>query len=141
MLNALSAMPGVQGYLDDAKEFGLKIGLASSSDCDWVTGHLGRLGLLGYFDCIVGSDDVQRTKPSPELYNLVLDELDIGSDEAIVLEDSPNGVLAAHRAGIYCVAVPNVMTRGLEFEHAGMRLESLADISLGELLEKVNGSG
>ena len=62
----------------------------------------------------------------------------VDAEEAIVLEDSPNGVMAAKRAGIFCVAVPNVMTRGLQFDHADILLDSLEDISLEVLLEKVN---
>jgi len=138
MIVVLSAMPGVQGYLDDAKGLGLKIGLASSSPCEWVTGHLDRLGLTHYFDCIKGSDDVLRTKPDPRLFLAVLEELELGADEAVVLEDSPNGVLAAKRAGIFCVAVPNSMTRDLKFDHADMRLESLEDLSLKKLLQLAN---
>jgi beta-phosphoglucomutase-like phosphatase (HAD superfamily) len=62
-----SVLPGVLDYLESAKAMGLKIGLASSSECAWVTGHLSRLGLIDYFDSIKGSDDVQNTKPDPEL--------------------------------------------------------------------------
>lgn len=132
-------MPGVEGYLKDARQLGMKIGLASSSTCEWVTDHLGRLGLLGYFDSIYGSDDVERTKPDPALYLSVLADFALQPEEAIVFEDSPNGVLAANRAGIFCVAVPNAMTHGLPLDHADMRLESLADLSLGELLQQLNG--
>jgi beta-phosphoglucomutase-like phosphatase (HAD superfamily) len=69
----------------------------------------------------------------------VLADFALQPEEAIVFEDSPNGVLAANRAGIFCVAVPNAMTRGLPLDHADMRLESLADLSLGELLQQLNG--
>jgi HAD superfamily hydrolase (TIGR01509 family) len=138
MIMTRTAMPGVQDYLDDARRLGLNIGLASSSTCEWVTTHLGRLGLVDYFDTIKGSDDVHRTKPDPQLFLAVLDDLKVGAEEAIVLEDSPNGVLAANRAGIYCVAVPNGMTRELQFDHADMQLESLADVPLEVLLAKIN---
>jgi len=138
MIMNRTAMPGVQDYLDDARRLGLSIGLASSSTCEWVTAHLERLGLVDYFDTIKGSDDVQRTKPDPQLFLAVLDDLKVGAEEAIVLEDSPNGVLAANRAGIYCVAVPNGMTRELQFDHADMQLESLADVPLEVLLAKIN---
>ncbi len=130
-------LPGVEAYLKDAKRLGLKIGLASSSSCQWVTGHLTRLGLIDYFDCIYGSDDVQCTKPDPELYLAVLGMFNLRGDQAIVLEDSPNGVLAAKRAGTFCVAVPNEMTRQLPLEQADLRIDSLADLSLEELLEIV----
>ena len=82
-----------------------------------------------------------RTKPDPELYQLVLDALDLRADQAIALEDSPNGVLAAKRAGIFCVAVPNAVTRQLSLDQADLRLTSLADLSLEQLLAQVRSTG
>jgi HAD superfamily hydrolase (TIGR01509 family) len=137
LIMARDAIPGVRTYLEDARKMGLKIGLASSSGCEWVTSHLKRLELFDYFDCIKGSDDVQQTKPAPDLFLAVLADLNVAPQEAIVLEDSPNGILAAKRAGIYCVAVPNTMTEGLDFKNADFRLYSLEDLSLKELLVKV----
>jgi beta-phosphoglucomutase-like phosphatase (HAD superfamily) len=134
LISAQPVLPGVKDYLVEAKKLGLKVGLASSSPCDWVTGHLSRLGLIQYFDCIYARDDVRRTKPDPELYLTVIDEFQIGPEEAVVFEDSPNGILAAKRAGLLCVAVPNPLTRQLRLDHADFRLNSLAEMPLSELL-------
>lgn len=140
LISERSIEPGVVGYLRDAKKMGLKIGLASSSTCQWVTDHLSRLGLLDYFDCIMASDDVERTKPDPELYLGVMKELEVSADQAVVFEDSPNGILAAKRAGLFCVAVPNVLTFQLSLDQADLCLDSLADIPLKELLQKVDNT-
>lgn len=130
--------PGVEAYLRDARRLGLKIGLASSSPCSWVAGHLERLGLIGYFDCLRARDDVKVTKPDPALYLAALDCLGVPAESALALEDSPNGVLAARRAGIFCVAVPNPLTRLLPLDHANLRVESLAEMPLSELLRQVS---
>lgn len=130
-------LPGVEDYLKSARRLGLKIGLASSSSCEWVTGHLERLGLLDYFDCIKTADDVQFTKPDPELYQAVLEELGLRPQEAIVFEDSPNGILAAKQAGLICIAVPNALTRQLSTNHADFRLDSLEEMPLDELICRV----
>ena len=129
--------PGVLGYLEDARSLGLKIGLASSSPCDWVTGHLTQRGLIGYFDCILARDDVSRVKPAPELYLSVLAELDVRAEEAFVIEDSPIGVRAAQKAGLFCVVVPNALTARMPLDHADMRLDSLEDISLEALMAEI----
>jgi HAD superfamily hydrolase (TIGR01509 family) len=134
LIAAQPVRPGVVDYLRDARRLGLKIGMASSSSCAWITGHLTRLGLLEYFDCLQGKDDVQRTKPDPELYLSALEKLGVSNTQAIVFEDSPNGILAARRAGIRCVAVPNPVTRQLPLDGADLRLESLADLPLEQLL-------
>lgn len=133
-------MPGVENYLLRGRALGLKIGLASSSSCAWVTGHLKRLDLIEHFDSILGSDDVKRTKPAPDLYLLSLEKLGVSPDQAVVFEDSPNGVAAAKTAGIFAVAVPNTITRQLSLEQADLCLDSLEDMSLDTLLGRLNQS-
>jgi HAD superfamily hydrolase (TIGR01509 family) len=128
--------PGVEQYLCDARRLGLKVGLASSSTCGWVTGHLDRLGLLSYFDCIRAREDVTLTKPDPELYASAVRELGVAPHEALALEDSPNGILAAKRAGLYCLAIPNELTRQLSLDLADLCLDSLANLPLEQLLNK-----
>ncbi len=137
-----SVLPGVQDYLADARRLGLKVGLASSSSRAWVTGHLARFGLNGAtFDYLCCGDEVKRTKPDPELYLANLGALAVRGDQAVALEDSPNGVAAAKAAGLYCVAVPNALTRRLDFDRADMCLDSLADMPLEELLEEIERKG
>jgi HAD superfamily hydrolase (TIGR01509 family) len=136
-----SIRPGVLDYLEGARRRGLKTGLASSSSCEWVTGHLARLNLLSYFDCIRASNDVPRTKPDPALYLEVLGCLQVPAGQAVAFEDSPNGVQAAKRAGLYCVAVPNDITRHFSLEPADLQLGSLADLPLDELLASLNHAG
>lgn len=132
-----TVLPGIEAYLSDAKRLGLKVGLASSSSRQWVYGHLLRLGLTAHFDCIKCGDEVTHKKPDPELYLTVLNELGVEAEQAIALEDSPNGVRAAQRAGIFCVAVPNPVTCQLPLDHADLRLASLADLPLEDLIAEV----
>ena len=126
-------LPGVEEYLQSATALGLRVGLASSSTRDHVRGHLHRLKLLDYFHSIRCFEDTDRHKPDPTPYLKVLEDLGAKADEAIALEDSPNGVAAAKAAGIFCVAVPNPITCRLPLEHADHRLVSLAE----EPLEKI----
>jgi len=71
----------------------------------------------------------------------VLEYLGVRAEEAIAFEDSPNGVLAAKRAGLYCVAVPNPTTKQLRLEGADLVLDSLADLPLEELIARVEAGG
>jgi HAD superfamily hydrolase (TIGR01509 family) len=133
-------LPGVQDYLAEARGMSLRLGVASSSSRDWVMSHLGDRGLLSYFEVVHTADDVERTKPDPALFLLTLESLGVEAGEAFVLEDSPNGVTAAQRAGIFCVAVPNSLTRLLSLDHADLRLESLTEMSLVELVARVESA-
>ncbi|MBC8079741.1 MAG: HAD family hydrolase [Gorillibacterium sp.] len=129
--------PGVEEYIKAAKSAGLRVGLASSSPASWVHGHLSRYGILELFECIRTSDNVSQVKPDPELYLQVLDEFGISPEEALVFEDSPNGALAAERAGIRCVIVPNTVTTHLQFGKVTHRIHSMADITLADLIHLV----
>ncbi len=127
---------GVLDYLTTAQHLNIRCGIASSSSHQWVDTHLARLGLIQHFEKIICSDDVApgRTKPNPDLFLKALDQLQVRANEAIVFEDSPNGVTAANRAGIFVVAVPNPLTARLPMVGENLKVHSLADLPLPDLL-------
>ncbi|MFH1524785.1 MAG: HAD family hydrolase [Chloroflexota bacterium] len=133
-LGTLSALPGVLDYIKDAKRFGLRLAVASSSKHDWVDGYLSQLGLFDDFEVIVCRDEVQRVKPAPDLFLAALKALHISAKEVLVFEDSPNGILAAKRAGIRVVAVPNPITAQGTIDGADLFLSSMTDKPLEEVL-------
>ena len=132
-------LPGVLETIHDAKRLGLKLAIASSSPHSWVDTHAKRLGIFEHFDAVICADDVGagRTKPNPDLYLLALTQLKVQKNEAVVFEDSPNGVAAARSAGIFVVAVPNPVTSLLQFQGEDLMLTSLSDLYLPRLLDKV----
>ena len=134
-----SILPGVLDYIHEAKRLGLKLAIASSSPHSWVDAHTERLGIFHYFDVVICKDDVGagRTKPNPDLFLLALDQLQVQKNEAVVFEDSPNGVKAANRAGVFVVAVPNPVTSLLVIEGANLILPSLSELTLSDLIRKV----
>jgi HAD superfamily hydrolase (TIGR01509 family) len=133
---AQPVLPGVKKLLQRARAAGLKLGIASSSPHDWVDGHLARLGLLDQFHKILCAEDVEpgRTKPNPDLYLKALNELEVSAPQAIVFEDSLNGVKAARAAGIFVVAVPNPATSVLGVDGANLTLPSLEEFNLADYL-------
>ncbi len=137
LLFAMRPLPGVIDWLESARATGLKLAIVSSSPHQWVDDLLRHVGLQSHFDEFVTRDHVERTKPHPELYQTALRRLSLGPDEALALEDSPNGVTAAARARVRCVAVPGPMTRDLPFEHANLRLGSLAEQTLAQVLARL----
>jgi HAD superfamily hydrolase (TIGR01509 family) len=126
--------PGILNYLNEARRAGLIIGLASSSPRSWIDFHLNRLSITEYFGCIKTCNDVSKTKPDPELYNKALECMNLQPHEVIALEDSPNGVLAAKRAGIYVTVCPNEATSIFDFKSADLVVNSLEDLPFDELL-------
>jgi HAD superfamily hydrolase (TIGR01509 family) len=136
LIAELEVLPGIRDAIAEAEMLGLSLGVASSSSRRWVTGHLERLGLAG-FACVRCRDDVEHSKPAPDLYLSVCECLGVKPSEAIALEDSANGIAAAKAAGLRCVAIPNLMTAGLDLSGADLRLDSLAGVSVAELQERL----
>jgi HAD superfamily hydrolase (TIGR01509 family) len=132
--------PGIEAYLDEAKERDLRTALVSSSSRDWIERILVRLDRLDHWDAIVAADgDTARAKPQPTLYLETLATLGLRATEAVAFEDSPNGVRAAKAAGLYCVAVPNPVTETLALDQADIVVGSLADLPLDALLARLAG--
>lgn len=138
LIHASSVMPGVMDMIHSAHEQGIQVAIGSSSQHSWVDPHLRRLGILHYFRHIICQDDVPpgRTKPNPDIYLKVLERLKVRNMEAVVFEDSLNGVEAARRAGIFVVAVPNPLTAKMGVS-GDMTVSSMAELSLGDLMARI----
>jgi putative hydrolase of the HAD superfamily len=136
IIHANPVLPGVINIIEETKRFGLQVAIGSSSPHSWVDTHAKRLGIFEYFDRIICADDVPpgRTKPNPDIYLKALEQLNVKNDAAVVFEDSPNGVLAAQRAEIFVVAVPNRLTVKMGVS-GDVTIPSLADLSFQELSE------
>ena len=140
-VNANPLLPGVMDYLSTARQLGLKVAIASNSSREWVEGHVARRGLEGYIDAIRTRDDVEALKPAPDVYLAALEAVGVAPERAVAIEDSPTGAAAAVAAGLFCVAVPNGMTEGMEFARYDFRLGSLAEMALPDLLAAASSRG
>lgn len=128
-------MPGADELLQDARRRGLRAVIVTSNHSEHVRGHLARAGCRFSFDGLVSAEgDRARGKPSPTLYLEALALLDLVPEQAVALEDSPNGIAAAKAAGLTCIAVPNALTRGAAgLAAADLVLDSLTQVDLDEL--------
>ena len=131
----LDARPGVRQRLAEAGQLGLPCAVASSSPRSWVQPWLDRLGVAAHFLHVCTKDDVAKVKPAPDLFLLAASRLQVEPVHTLVFEDSLNGVRAARAAGMRVVAVPGPITAGLDLSQATLRLDSLAEMTLGGLLE------
>jgi HAD superfamily hydrolase (TIGR01509 family) len=130
-------LPGVEAVLAEAEALGLPKGVASSSSRRWVEGWLARHAILGRFACVRTKDDVAVTKPAPDLFLAAAACLGAPPAACLVFEDSPNGILAARAAGMRVVAVPGAVTRQVPLPPADLRLESLDELPLAEVLARL----
>lgn len=130
-------LPGVLSLLEQADAIGMPCAVASSSSAKWVRGWLERFGLLERFACVRTADDVNRTKPDPALFFSAAACLGVPPSECLVLEDSPNGILAARAAGCPVVVVPGAITGQLNLPEADLVIPSLDALPLPNLIAAV----
>ena len=103
----LQLLPCVEDVVYALRAAGLRLAIASSAVGDEIDEILRRLGIRDAFALIVDGAEVTRAKPDPEPYLVAARKLSVAPERCIVFEDSHVGVVAAKRAGAYCIAVRN----------------------------------
>ncbi|NYE22277.1 HAD family hydrolase [Pigmentiphaga litoralis] len=106
---ALALQPGVEALLDGLDRCSIPRSVATSSGGDKARHHLAAAGILDRFDHIVTRDDVAAGKPRPDLFLEAARRLRKAPGRCLALEDSYNGVRAAHAAGMPVVMVPDLL--------------------------------
>ncbi len=124
----IELMPGARDLLA-ALHGRVRLGLASNTDRALIERALVATGLESTFDATVSAQDVARPKPAPELYLLACARLGVSPGDAVALEDSTAGVVAAKAAGMACIAVPHVA--GVDVSAADQIVGSLAQLIEG----------
>ena len=117
----LPMKPGVKELLTFLKEHDKKIALASSTRQQVVTDELRDAGVIEYFD-----DMLSRSKPAPDIFLKACEELNISPSDSYAIEDSYNGIRAAHAGGLHPIMVPDLLP-------ADEEMQSLAEIVLPSL--------
>ena len=131
-------LPGVRERLAEAQERAIKTAIVTRNRDDRVKAHCDVVGLDHQWHAFICANE-EPTRDKAELYRHALVILDVHANQALAFEDSPSGVRAAKRARVFCVAVPNEITRGAAFDEADVVLPSLAEQSLDEILRMAGG--
>lgn len=106
--NGLEIMKGIPELLEFFKENGTICCVASSTVTLMVEKYLNIAGIRDYFKHIIGGDQVKISKPNPEIFLKALGKTPFNKDEAVIFEDSENGIRAAHAAGIPVICIPDL---------------------------------
>ena len=126
----LPARPGISRIIREAIQAEWQLAVCSTSAEASVRAILrhvaGREG-AARFDLLLAGDVVPHKKPAPDIYELALEQLGVEPDEAIVIEDSRNGLLAAIGAGLSCVITINDYTKDEDMTEAVLVVSSLGD--------------
>lgn len=108
--NGIPLKTGVREILDALQRYELPVAICSSTRVEAIRGHLKRAALPeGYFKAIIGGDLVEHSKPEPDIYWKACEALGMEPGDCMAVEDSPNGIRSAHRAGMQVVMVPDLI--------------------------------
>ena len=106
---SLPLKPYVGEILRYLRDKGYKIAIASSTRTARVKSQIEAAGFIEYFDVIVGGDMVTKSKPDPEIFLKAAQLLDADPEDTYIIEDSFNGIRAAHAGGFIPIMVPDML--------------------------------
>lgn len=127
--NGVELKPGIWELLTYLEEAGIQTAITSSSPLVRIRQHLAQHGLDTRFHKLCSGHDVPNGKPAPDIYLHAAAVLGLAPQECLALEDSPAGILSAHRAGCLPVIIPDQDEPGMEtLSKCYAKADSLADI-------------
>lgn len=99
--------PGAEEILKGLKSRGILAAVATASPLERTEKYLIKTGIRSYFDRIISATQVKEGKPSPDIYLYACEQLGLAPADCMAVEDAPNGILSAYRAGLKVVMVPD----------------------------------
>ncbi|MBW3590363.1 MAG: HAD-IA family hydrolase [Actinobacteria bacterium] len=118
---------GVARFIKSLQEAGLRTAVATTGTTKWVhplVQHLSEEGGFEPFEVVVTGNEVDRLKPAPDLFQLALQRLELEPNQAVMVEDSRNGVRSAMATGGACVAVRGEYAHAEDLEGADLIVDS-----------------
>lgn len=127
-IDGLQRKPGAVEILEELKQRGISAVVVTASPIERTERYLTEVGILQYFDRIISATQVAEGKPSPDVYLLASKEVGFPTEECLAVEDSPNGVMSAYRAGCKVVMVPDQTPADEMLPYLDGVAETLADL-------------
>ena len=121
-------VPHVKEVLEKFKNEGKHLSLASSSGRKLIDIFTQQTNITHYFEVIMSGDDVQYSKPNPEIFLKVAQWYHLPATQFTVIEDSTNGVKAAKSAGMQCVGFQNPLSGGQDLSQADLLIHSMQEL-------------
>ncbi len=135
----VGARPGATELVDELDQAGVRLAVATTGSRAWVEPLLERLFGPDRFSPVITGDEAPERKPDPSAYLLALEELGLPAPEALAVEDSANGLRAAHDAHLACIVVVNDYTADDDFDGAELVVDSFEALDLATLRQAGDG--
>lgn len=138
ILGRAELRPGVKPLIEAARTKGVRLAIATTTSLPNVDALLNASfedESDGLFEVICAGDSVPSKKPAPDIYLDALRLLDLPADMCLAIEDSRNGLLSAHQAGIPTVVTPGIYTDDQDFSEAQLVIPDLSSVPVADLFE------
>lgn len=126
-------IPGVKKLIENYYENGVKLVLASSASMVTIDMVFEKFGLEKYFIGKISGADLKESKPHPEIFILASKIANEPKENCMVIEDSTNGIAAAHAAGIFCAAYKSEHSSGQNYEKANLVISDFEEITFDKM--------
>lgn len=131
--NVRSLIPGAAVWINRLSAQGIYLSVGSSSTDDMVYHVVRSFGLDPLMDAVVTCDCVKRAKPWPDIFLECARRMGVAPGDCLVIEDSTNGVRAAHAAGMACAAFTGTDRHGLNLNEAELRFNAYDDVNFNRI--------
>ncbi len=131
----VKAVPGAMELASQAHDAGLKLAIASGSTRKFVEKVLEKIGGKELFPVILGEREVEKGKPSPEIFQKCAEGLGVKPSECLVIEDAENGVVGAKKAGMKVLALKTDFSGKQDYSKADKIINSFREVDLGKVKE------
>ncbi|WP_139422952.1 HAD family hydrolase [Chryseobacterium mulctrae] len=126
-------IPGVRKLIEHYYENNVKLIVASSASMTTINMVFDKFGLEKYFSGKISGADLKESKPHPEIFQLAAKMANEPIENCMVIEDSTNGILAAHRANIFCAAYKSFHSHNQDYSLANVVISDYSEIEVDKI--------
>ncbi len=130
-------LPGVKDLIMHYHENGIVLILASSASMNTINWVFEKFDLNQYFSGKISGADLQESKPHPEIFLKAAEMSGHPKENCMVIEDSTNGIKAAHAAGIFCAAYRSEHSKGQDYSLANIVVSNFSDIKVDKIADLI----
>ncbi|QBO57351.1 HAD family hydrolase [Chryseobacterium salivictor] len=128
-------IPGVKNLIENYFENNIKLVLASSASMTTIDMVFEKFDLGKYFLGKISGADLKESKPHPEIFLLASEIADEKRESCMVIEDSTNGIMAAHSAGIFCTAYKSEHSINQNYDQANLLISNFSEIEFEKIIK------
>ncbi len=128
-INEITIRPGFNEFMENLKDRGIQVAIATSNNREVAEKILGKVGLQGVFDTVTTVEEVAYSKPDPSLFTVTADKLGVAKEECLVIEDASSGIEAAQLAGMKVIAICDKVEDEKILANADLIVDGFIDIT------------